>query len=220
MPSSLGAVYITVVVAAALLGVSGLQGWYYFSHQKDGWIIQTLVAANLSFDFASQVLVTYTGFVYLVTLFQKNINLEKESLGAQTLDRVSNFSSLANVIFKIELPFNGLTILAAPNTFIYMSFFFAMGRFYSNSLLASLNARKMVRQTAQAEHTSFAADSDNISPSHCENRNSALIFRHSKTTTIDNIRTLFTSREEASDLDSEMGVNLEPAEDLSEIVLA
>ncbi|KAF5378715.1 hypothetical protein D9757_010759 [Collybiopsis confluens] len=36
-------------------------------------------------------------------------------------------------------------ILAAPNTFIYISFFFCMGRLYTNSLLATLNARKTIR---------------------------------------------------------------------------
>ncbi|KAJ3753089.1 hypothetical protein EV360DRAFT_88114 [Lentinula raphanica] len=38
-----------------------------------------------------------------------------------------------------------ISILAAPNTFIYISFFFCMGRLYTNSLLASLNARKKIR---------------------------------------------------------------------------
>ncbi|KAJ8695577.1 hypothetical protein PTI98_008167 [Pleurotus ostreatus] len=33
----------------------------------------------------------------------------------------------------------------APGTFLYIAFFFCLGRLYSNSLLATLNARKMIR---------------------------------------------------------------------------
>jgi hypothetical protein len=40
-----------------------------------------------------------------------------------------------------------ISILAAPNTFIYIAFFFCLGRLYTNSLLATLNARKMLRGT-------------------------------------------------------------------------
>jgi hypothetical protein len=42
-----------------------------------------------------------------------------------------------------------ISILAAPNTFIYISFFFCMGRLYTNSLLATLNARKMIRNAGE-----------------------------------------------------------------------
>ncbi|EIM85530.1 uncharacterized protein STEHIDRAFT_158158 [Stereum hirsutum FP-91666 SS1] len=40
---------------------------------------------------------------------------------------------------------------AYPNTFIYILFFFALGRLYANSLLASLNARRSVRAASQNE---------------------------------------------------------------------
>ncbi|KAF7974229.1 hypothetical protein HWV62_13106 [Athelia sp. TMB] len=36
-------------------------------------------------------------------------------------------------------------IIAAPNTFIYIAFFFNIGRLYSNSLLATLNSRSAIR---------------------------------------------------------------------------
>ncbi|KIK62648.1 hypothetical protein GYMLUDRAFT_42096 [Collybiopsis luxurians FD-317 M1] len=46
-----------------------------------------------------------------------------------------------------------ISILAAPDTFIYISFFFCMGRLYTNSLLATLNARKMIRHAGDNVHT-------------------------------------------------------------------
>ncbi|KAJ7493307.1 hypothetical protein B0H11DRAFT_956795 [Mycena galericulata] len=51
------------------------------------------------------------------------------------------------------------SILAAKNTFIYILFFFCMGRLYANSLLATLNARKMIRGAADGVHTT----SENLS---------------------------------------------------------
>ncbi|KAF9256104.1 hypothetical protein L218DRAFT_1007813 [Marasmius fiardii PR-910] len=42
-----------------------------------------------------------------------------------------------------------ISITAAPTTFIYIMFFFCIGRLYANSLLASLNMRNHVRQLAQ-----------------------------------------------------------------------
>ncbi|KAJ3746178.1 hypothetical protein DFH05DRAFT_1484028 [Lentinula detonsa] len=39
-----------------------------------------------------------------------------------------------------------LSILLAPETFIYISFFFCMGRLYANSLLATLNVRSLIRK--------------------------------------------------------------------------
>ncbi|KAJ3795849.1 hypothetical protein GGU11DRAFT_199819 [Lentinula aff. detonsa] len=46
-----------------------------------------------------------------------------------------------------------ISILAAPDTFIYITFFFCMGRLYTNSLLASLNARKKIRNGGDNVHT-------------------------------------------------------------------
>ncbi|KAJ3895972.1 hypothetical protein GG344DRAFT_61737 [Lentinula edodes] len=39
-----------------------------------------------------------------------------------------------------------VSILAAPNSFIYISFFFSMGRLYMNALLMSLNARGIISE--------------------------------------------------------------------------
>ncbi|KAJ7584711.1 hypothetical protein C8J56DRAFT_1054190 [Mycena floridula] len=46
-----------------------------------------------------------------------------------------------------------ISIITAPNTFLYISFFFIIGRLYSNSLLASLNARKMIRTASEGVNT-------------------------------------------------------------------
>ncbi|KAJ7597907.1 hypothetical protein C8J56DRAFT_330499 [Mycena floridula] len=46
-----------------------------------------------------------------------------------------------------------ISIVTAPNTFLYIAFFFIIGRLYSNSLLATLNARQMIRTAAEGVNT-------------------------------------------------------------------
>ncbi|KAJ3815125.1 hypothetical protein F5876DRAFT_72269 [Lentinula aff. lateritia] len=268
-----GAAYIGIVVAALLLGISVIQGFYYFTHythQKDGWILRGLVVGVLVFDFVHQVLITHTGYAYLIKFWQQPaklriviwsllaevlfngltgfcvqcfltyriwklsgtkvwltvvvISLVFAEFGEQLIagpSRISYLLSLACVIAfaviaflrglsvtvnalavvgdlfiagiltlllqrsktgfrKSDTMINKLTIfavntgaltslcavaslisiIAAPNTFIYISFFFSMGRLYTNSLLATLNARKMIRDAAEGINTTTG---DNIS---------------------------------------------------------
>ncbi|EIW82509.1 hypothetical protein CONPUDRAFT_81986 [Coniophora puteana RWD-64-598 SS2] len=44
-----------------------------------------------------------------------------------------------------------VSIVAAPTTFIYISFYFCLGRLYCNSLLATLNARRALRGEARED---------------------------------------------------------------------
>ncbi|KAE9392351.1 hypothetical protein BT96DRAFT_1023613 [Gymnopus androsaceus JB14] len=95
-----------------------------------------------------------------------------------------------------------ISILAAPNTFIYIPFFFSMGRLYTNSLLATLNARKSIRDSPEGVNTSSV---DNISlPSDLERGASpSLSFQHMKNTRI--AIQVDTTREYTSDLECGMG---------------
>ncbi|KAE9387477.1 hypothetical protein BT96DRAFT_1005084 [Gymnopus androsaceus JB14] len=95
-----------------------------------------------------------------------------------------------------------ISIVAAPNTFIYISFFFSMGRLYTNSLLATLNARKGIRASAEGVN---ASDVDNVSlPSDLKRgASSSLVFQHTKNTGI-SIQ-VNTTCEYISDLERGMG---------------
>ncbi|KJA16677.1 hypothetical protein HYPSUDRAFT_206864 [Hypholoma sublateritium FD-334 SS-4] len=56
-----------------------------------------------------------------------------------------------------------ISIVCAGNTFLYISFFFCIGRLYTNSLLATLNARKMIRNAGTAVHTASGDGSATVS---------------------------------------------------------
>ncbi|KZS95668.1 hypothetical protein SISNIDRAFT_452320 [Sistotremastrum niveocremeum HHB9708] len=49
-----------------------------------------------------------------------------------------------------------VTIVALPNAFVYIAFYFALGRLYSNSLLATLNARQALRNASRQDDISMS----------------------------------------------------------------
>ncbi|KAF8725110.1 hypothetical protein AX14_008338 [Amanita brunnescens Koide BX004] len=261
--NTLGAAFIGVVVASALLGVSGIQALHYFSHNNDQWPIRTLVFAVMLFDTVHQILITHTGllsssflasrltrevYTYVIVYFGDVTQLENvvwsliievlfsglvallvQSFLAMRLWRLSNrniwltsivisliiaefacilaFTSLSfgiktfaqiATVKHLSIMINALavagdvliagvlctllhksrtgfqrsdtminklilfavntglltsfcaigsliSIVVAGETFIYIAFFFCIARLYSNSLLAMLNARRMIR---------------------------------------------------------------------------
>ncbi|RDB29953.1 hypothetical protein Hypma_013819 [Hypsizygus marmoreus] len=58
-----------------------------------------------------------------------------------------------------------VSLLASPNTLIYASFYFCIGRFYTNSLLATLNARKSLTGTMQDVSHMLVSLPPSITPS-------------------------------------------------------
>ncbi|SJL15367.1 uncharacterized protein ARMOST_18860 [Armillaria ostoyae] len=78
------------------------------------------------------------------TGFQKKVLTRKQILFAVNTGLLTSICAVASLI----------SILTAPNTFIYIAFFFCVGRLYSNSLLATLNARKRIRIAAEGINSS------------------------------------------------------------------
>jgi len=48
-----------------------------------------------------------------------------------------------------------ISILAAPKTWIYVTFYYCLGRLYTNSLLATLNARSVIRGIGEKSENSM-----------------------------------------------------------------
>ncbi|KDQ58604.1 hypothetical protein JAAARDRAFT_673647 [Jaapia argillacea MUCL 33604] len=248
LDDTLGAMFIGVVVAAALWGVSCVQAWYYYNHYRvDLWHIRLLVTAAFITDTIHQMLITHTLYVYLVTNFGNPLILDSlvwsllvevlfngltalmvqlfftiriwklsersiavtlcvlllvlaefgtvfaytvKALHFSTFTQLAELKALSmtvnalaaagdvviaavlctvlhrartgfqhsnNVINRLMIfcvntglltsicaVLSLITISALPNTFIYIAFYFASGRLYLNSLLATLNARRSI----------------------------------------------------------------------------
>ncbi|KAI0040387.1 hypothetical protein FA95DRAFT_884187 [Auriscalpium vulgare] len=81
--------------------------------------------------------------------------LQSSRTGFRRSDTVINklilFAANTGLITSMDAVCSLITIAALPNTFIYISFFFAQSRLYSNSLMATLNARNSLRNNLDSE---------------------------------------------------------------------
>ncbi|CAA7260282.1 unnamed protein product [Cyclocybe aegerita] len=145
---------LTVVIAALILAGFGcstaftaksmkLQTWAELGQLKGlsiavnivGAVADILIAAALFFLLHS----SRTGFKKSDTMISKLIAF---TVSTGLLTSICAVASL-------------ISILASPNTLIYVAFYFCLGRLYSNSVLATLNARQIIRRMGE--------DSDELS---------------------------------------------------------
>ncbi|KAI9460426.1 hypothetical protein HD554DRAFT_2028817, partial [Boletus coccyginus] len=88
------------------------------------------------------------------------ILLQRSRIGFRRSDSLINklmlFSINTGLLTSICAIASLISIIAWPDTFIYVAFYFCLGRLYCNSLLATLNARKSLRADSRDEDMSFS----------------------------------------------------------------
>ncbi|KIK57851.1 hypothetical protein GYMLUDRAFT_246512 [Collybiopsis luxurians FD-317 M1] len=123
--SRFGAVYIGIVVAAVLFGVSAFQGWYYYTHYEDRWQLRFLVTVVLSLDVIHQALITHTGTdrsTHCWALTASFLNVSFSSQGyVYFVTYFQESATLPTVIWSIlvEIFFNGLNALGVQGFLAY-----------------------------------------------------------------------------------------------------
>ncbi|KAF8800906.1 hypothetical protein BYT27DRAFT_7116379, partial [Phlegmacium glaucopus] len=90
-------------------------------------------------------------FINLFFLYRSDTMINKLILFAVNTGFLTSICAVASLV----------SIVVAGHTFIYIGFFFCIGRLYTNSLLATLNARKMIRIAGEG----IQATSENFSVS-------------------------------------------------------
>ncbi|KAI0045136.1 hypothetical protein FA95DRAFT_166694 [Auriscalpium vulgare] len=66
--STLGGLYIGIVVGSALWGVTALQTWsYHREFPEDAWHLKLLIAVVFVLDTLHQIFISHTGYLYLVS---------------------------------------------------------------------------------------------------------------------------------------------------------
>ncbi|KAJ3865321.1 hypothetical protein EV359DRAFT_80590 [Lentinula novae-zelandiae] len=107
------------------------------------WLIESGNGLSITVNVLAAVADTY--IAGLLTLL-----LHTSRTGFQRSDSIINkliiFSINTGALTSLCAIASMLSILLAPATFIYISFFFCMGRLYANSLLATLNIRTLMRK--------------------------------------------------------------------------
>lgn len=88
------------------------------------------------------------------------IFLQQSRTGFSRSDNLINtlmlYSINTGLLTSICAAMSLISIIAWPDTFIYVAFYFVVGRLYCNSLLATLNARKGIRRDSYNEHLSLS----------------------------------------------------------------
>ncbi|KAA1465966.1 hypothetical protein DENSPDRAFT_876136 [Dentipellis sp. KUC8613] len=86
--------------------------------------------------------------------------LHRSRTGFRASDSMINklilFTMNTGLLTSLDAICSLASIAASPNTFIYICFFFTLGRLYSNSLLATLNARKAIRNGASSNEDTIS----------------------------------------------------------------
>ncbi|KAI0721989.1 hypothetical protein C8T65DRAFT_172207 [Cerioporus squamosus] len=86
------------------------------------------------------------------------------------INKLIIFSVNTGLLTSICACMSLITILALPDTFVYIFFFFLIGRLYANSLMATLNARKGLRDGSSAGGETSLSLRD-MHPSHAHTAN-------------------------------------------------
>ncbi|KIM42553.1 hypothetical protein M413DRAFT_26593 [Hebeloma cylindrosporum] len=88
--------------------------------------------------------------------------LHRSRTGFQTSDTMINklmlFSVKTGLLTSFCAVASLVSILASTNSFIYIAFFFCIGRLYSNTLLATLNSRKRFRNAGSGVNGGTPSD--------------------------------------------------------------
>lgn len=95
----------------------------------------------------------------LITVFLCTF-LQRSRTGFHQSDTLINklvlFSISTGLLTSVCAVMSLISITVWPDTFIYVAFYFCLGRLYCNSLLATLNARKGIRHDSCDNHMSLS----------------------------------------------------------------
>jgi len=91
---------------------------------------------------------------FLCTLLQQSRTGFRKS--DTMISKLILFSINTGLLTSVCAVMSLISITVWPNTFIYIAFYFCLGRLYCNSLLATLNARKSLRGDSRDENMSLS----------------------------------------------------------------
>ncbi|KAN0098024.1 hypothetical protein V8E55_002470 [Tylopilus felleus] len=144
-----GSVMILVIGEFVLVLVYAIQAIQFNTFAQ----LATLKALSMSVNAvaaAGDVLIA----IYLCTLLQKSRTGFRRS--DSMINKLIVFSINTGLLTSICAVASLISISASPNTFIYIAFYFCLGRLYCNSLLATLNARKGLRAGSHSDEMSLS----------------------------------------------------------------
>ncbi|KAG6375259.1 hypothetical protein JVT61DRAFT_3476 [Boletus reticuloceps] len=144
-----GSVMVLVIGEFILVTVYAIQALQFHTFIQ----LSSLKALSMSVNAvaaAGDVLIA----IFLCTLLQKSRTGFRRS--DNMINKLIVFSINTGLLTSICAVASLISITAWPNTFIYIAFYFCLGRLYCNSLLATLNARKGLRSESRSDEMSLS----------------------------------------------------------------
>ncbi|KAI0058802.1 hypothetical protein BV25DRAFT_1205103 [Artomyces pyxidatus] len=134
-------IFVTALAIGQLVVTMVYTGRAYFYHlyslssKVEGWSI-AITSSMVLTDLVIAVCMSHL-LLSFRTGFQRSDSM---------IIRMVYFAVTTGLLTSVDSICTLITFLACPNfkSFVYMSFFFALGRIYANSLLATLNARRFI----------------------------------------------------------------------------
>lgn len=144
------AVVMVVVIAEFVLSVIYVAKALVFQTFAELLTLKDLSSAINATTAASDVLIAGC----LVFLLQKSRTGFRRS--DSMINKLMLFSLNTGLLTGIFAVASLISISAWPNAFIYIAFYFCLGRLYCNSLLATLNARRIIRAASTDDDMSLS----------------------------------------------------------------
>ncbi|KLO12346.1 hypothetical protein SCHPADRAFT_905150 [Schizopora paradoxa] len=135
LDNTMGALYVGVLLAMGLWGVSSLQMYYYFNrYSKDDYRLKLLVVLVWLLDTAHQALISHTAYSYLITNYANPVYLGHIVRSLVVMVQFSAFICLAVQLFLVQrvwalshrnIPVTVILLLLVTGEFISTTLYFA-----------------------------------------------------------------------------------------------
>jgi hypothetical protein len=155
--------FLSVPIAAASIAEFGVITTYVVKAVPIQDFTEAATLKSLSLTVNAMTAVTDVG-IALVLCFL----LQQSRTGFRRSDTLITkliiFTVNTGLLTSLDAIASLISYAASPNTFIYICFFFALGRLYSNSLLATLNVRRSLSNNSSAAVESTSISLQGVHP--------------------------------------------------------
>ncbi|KAL5480184.1 hypothetical protein ACEPAI_1454 [Sanghuangporus weigelae] len=150
LDSTLGALYIGIVLAMSLWGVASLQVFYYFTrYSNDDWRLKTLVGIVWALDGIHQGMITHAGYIYFITQYGNVAYLSHIEASLEYMILMSSFLvyrvwklSHGNILLIVYLI---TTVIAA---FCFITAYF--GKSIEGSTFSNIRSREWLGRASES----------------------------------------------------------------------
>ncbi|KAF8798639.1 hypothetical protein BYT27DRAFT_7246559 [Phlegmacium glaucopus] len=143
-------IYLTI--SSLLLTEDGIGSWQLYAGLKDLPSLTKIKHEAIAINVLGAAIDLIIAAMLCTLLHLSRTAFRKSNT---IINKLIIFSVNTGLITSLCALASMISILVAGNTFIYIAFFFCLGRLYTNSLLSTLNLREVIRRGSHSEGSSL-----------------------------------------------------------------